>query len=431
MNVTLLLVALVVFAFVFGQLLHRMVARHVSLSGAEYLLVGVLIGPHLPPRLMSEDSLSRLVPVMHLLLGLVGFLVGLRLKHSFKGGRGVMVGVATTLVTFGVMTIASTSLATMLLPADGPPVLDRVLFGGVGWVFELYASRSHLLVGAAIGVVATVSSSGLLIGLGDSLKLRSSTFEVLRSTAALGQLFAIGAMGAVLALSREPPMLPVEGFGRWIWLLAAMVLGLICGGCFTLFIGKEEGQSRIFLATVGTVTFAAGTGATLEVSPLLINLIAGITVSMLSSHATVLLDELDRLQHPIFVLLLILAGAYWAPVDGLAWWFPVAYIAVRFATVWTCAGVFTSWFTRDAFANRIGAGLVVQGTLAVSVAIDYALGTSQYGAEVLTAALIGTLAFDIAGASGVRRLLVDAEADTLSLTGTRAPTAEKGTEAGL
>src|SRR5690606_575246 len=238
-----------------------------------------------------------------------------------------------------------------------------------------YASRIHILIGVAIGVVATVSSSGLLLGIGEALELESPTFRILRSSAAMSQLFAICAMGAVLALSRDAPSLVMADFGRWIWLIAALALGLICGVCFTLFIGQEEGQSRIFLATVGTVTFAAGAGAALGVSPLLINLIAGLTVSLLSTHATVLLQQLDRLQHPIFVLLLILAGAYWSPVSGASWWFPVVYIVARLAAVWMGAWLFANVFARDTLANRMGSGLIVQGTLAVSVAVDYALAT--------------------------------------------------------
>jgi hypothetical protein len=151
---------------------------------------------------------------------------------------------------------------------------------------------------------------------------------------------------------------------------------------------------------------------------------------MLSTHAPVLLKELDRLQHPIFVLLLILAGAYWMPVTGAAWLFPVVYIVVRFAAVWASTWFFANALVRHPLANRMGTGLIVQGTLAVSVAIDYALAASRHGDEVLTAALIGTLVFDMAGSSGVRRLLVDAEADTISLTGTRAASSDTS-EAGL
>lgn len=430
MNVTLLLVGLVVFAFVVGQLLRRLIRRHVSLSGAEYLLVGALIGPHIPPRLMSTDSLSALVPVMNLLLGLVGFLVGLRVRNAFTEWRGIAVGLGTSVVTCTLVAIATASVAAMVLPAEGP-LFQYPLLSGEGWVFEMYTARNHLMIGLSVGVIATVSSSGLLVGLGESLKLQSPTFATLRSSAAISQIFAIVAMGAVLAWSRDASTLPLPAVGRWIWLVAALGLGLVCGVCFTLFIGKEEGQSRIFLATVGTVTFAAGTGAALGVSPLLVNLISGLTVSMMSTHAQVLLAELDRLQHPLFVLLLILAGAYWMPVSGSAWLFPVVYIVVRFGAVWLSSWLFARGVARETLRNRMGSGLIVQGTLAVSVAIDHSLASSGQGAEVLTAALIGTLAFDTMGAPGVRKLLVDAEADALSLTNTRAPLLEKNEEAGL
>jgi hypothetical protein len=430
LNVTLLLVALVVFAFVFGQLLQRLVSRHVSLSGAEYLLIGALIGPHVPPRLISADSLGQLAPIMNLLLGLVGFLVGLRARRSIRSVQGFVVGWGTWLVTFAAVAIASASLAAMLLPASGS-LFEHQLWHEGDWVFEIYFARNHLMLGLAAGVVATVSSSGLLLSLGDALKLKSSTFMVLRSSAATSQLCAIVAMGAILALSRETPGLVLEGVGRWFWLGAALVLGLVCGVCFTLFMGNEEGRSTIFLATVGTVTFAAGTGAVLEVSPLLVNLISGLTVSFLSKHASVLRKELDRLQHPIFVLLLILAGAYWMPVTGASWLFPLVYLVVRFVSVRASAWLFANVFARETLANRMGTGLVVQGTLAVSVAVDYALSPSSHGAEVLTAGLIGILVFDTIGASGVRRLLIDAESTDLSLTITRASSSEKSKEAGL
>lgn len=431
MNVTIWLVALVVFAFVFGQLLHRLVSRHVSLSGAEYLLVGALIGPNIPPRLLTADSLGQLIPVMNLLLGLVGFLVGLRVRHAFAGWRGPTVGLLSSIVTCSIVALGSTSLAAMLLPASHPLVLNQVLLSGDGWVIELYASREHLVLGAALGVAATVSSSGLLLGIGESLKLRGYCFGLLRSTAAVSQLFAIIAMGAVLALTREPPTFPIAGFGRWFWLVAAVALGLVCGICFTLFIGKEESQSRIFLATIGTVTFAAGTGAALEVSPLLVNLISGLTVASLSTHATVLLKELDRLQHPMFVLLLILTGAYWTPVSGAAWLLPLAYLVMRFVAVNSSMWLFSNLFGRRFVANRMGTALMAQGTLAVAVIIDFAFGAPEFGAAALSTVLVGTLVFDMASARSVRRVLVDAEAETLSLTNTHGHQSTASSEAGL
>jgi hypothetical protein len=189
-------------------------------------------------------------------------------------------------------------------------------------------------------------------------------------------------------------------------------LGLICGGCFALFIGSETSTSRIFLATVGTVTFASGVGAALGVSPLFVNLVSGLAVGLISRHEAVLRTELDRLQHPIFVLLLILTGAMWTPVSGWLWLVPVVYVLVRLTAGRLIPRLSTSLLTRVG-AERIGLGLLAQGTLAVAVAVDYALRVPEHAPIVLTTVLIGTLLCDMSAGGVVRRLLVDAEADDI------------------
>lgn len=429
MNVTLLLVALVVFAFIVGHVLNRYVSRIVSLSGAEYLLVGALIGPALPPRLVTHESLSQLVPLMSLLLGLTGFLVGLRTRRAVGGWRVSAAGLMTSLATLLLVAIACASLASAILPSTSSPWLSRRLLVTENWIFEIHATGDHVLLGLALAASAVVTSSGLLTSLGQALEARSQTFALLKASATDSQLLAIVTIGVVLALARGEVGYETFGLGGIGWLGGAIVLGLICGGCFTLFIGDEQSSNRIFLATVGTVTFASGVGAALGVSPLFVNLVSGLAVGAIASHRSVLLRELDRLQHPIFVLLLVLTGAMWTPVHGLFWLFPVVYIAARWACNRGLTSLFTWMFTRVR-PYRIGDGLMAQGTLAVAIAIDYALKVPQHASIVLTTVLVGTLAFDMVAGGALRRLLVDVEADTINLTSAAEPSI-RGQETGL
>jgi Kef-type K+ transport system membrane component KefB len=225
---------------------------------------------------------------------------------------------------------------------------------------------------------------------------------------------AIATIGVVLAVVRSESGYFIRALGGWGWVLGAMGLGLVCGVCFTLFIGHEKSTSRIFLATVGTVTFAAGVGSALGVSPLFVNLVAGMVVGGLSRHENVLRKELDRLQHPIFVLLLILTGAMWTPVSGSLWLFPLVYLVVRLLAGRVLLHLLTKALTAIN-PERIGTGLLAQGTLAVAVAVDYSLQVPEHAPVVLTTVLIGTLASDMAAGGVVRRLLVDAEADNIDL----------------
>lgn len=413
MNVTLLLVALVVFAFFVGHVLNRYVSKYIALSGAEYLLVGALIGPHVPPRLVTTDSLDKLVPLMSLLLGLTGFLVGLRVRRAFASFRYAVVGTLGSLGVFVCVAGACATLAVALrIDVDTPVLLNRELFAWKGWAIDLRLTSGQAWVGLALAAAAPVAATGLLGTVGETLGARSPTFALLKTAAEVGQLFAIVAIGIVLAAARGASGAFFQVVGGWGWLGGAFGLGLVCGGCFMLFIGSEKSTSRIFLATVGTVIFASGVGTALGVSPLFVNLAAGLTVALASRHGDTLRRELSRLQHPIFVLLLILTGAFWTPTSGLGWLFPLVYVAVRLVSV----RLLYRWLALvlpNVHRPRVGLGLVAQGTLAVAVAVDFALQVPEHASLVLTTVLVGTLLSDVSAGGVVRRLLVDAESSSI------------------
>jgi hypothetical protein len=56
--------------------------------------------------------------------------------------------------------------------------------------------------------------------------------------------------------------------------------------------------------------------------------------------------------------------------------------------------------------------LLSQGTLAVAVAVDYALQVPERAGIVLTTAIVGTFVFDIFAQGALKRYLIDAEAET-------------------
>ncbi len=427
MSITLLLVGLVVFAFFVGHVLNRYVSRYVALSGAEYLIVGALIGPQLPPRLVTADSLEKLVPLMSLLLGLTGFLVGLRARHTFGSARYMVVGTLGSVGTLLAVAGASATLAVALGFGRGTETVSEPLLAWGNWVLEVYASPNQLYLGLALGSAAAVATSGLLLTIGENLKAKSATFELLRTSSVVSQLLAIVTIGVVLAVARGETASNIAALGPWGWVAGAIGLGLVCGGCFALFIGSETSTSRIFLATVGTVTFASGVGSAMGVSPLFVNLVAGLAVGVFSRHERALRKELDRLQHPIFVLLLILTGALWTPAPAILWSFPLIYVVVRLLAGRLLLRLATRALT-NINPDRIGSGLLAQGTLAVAVAVDFSLQFPDFAAVTLTTVLVGTLVCDMSAGGVVRRLLVDVEADNIDLSSSRTVTTR---EAGL
>jgi Kef-type K+ transport system membrane component KefB len=420
MNVTIVLVLLVVLSYAVGHLVARYASRFLVFSGAEYLLVGVLIGPQVPPTLLPPESLSRLSPLVSLLLGLVGFIFGMRASRDTRRLDAAVSGVVSALLVLLAVGGATVALAVGVVPGDPSKasfVLERPVAFGRGWVLELYATSDHVWLGLALGAAAAVASTTAVDLAARLTRARGRVLEFCKIGATSSQITAVVVFGLALAVARGVDSAGKLGIGVTEWALASAGAGVVCGLLLSLFIGRESDSMRLFLATLGGVTFASGIGSALGISPLFVNLIAGMVVAGTSPHAERLRKELDRLRHPLFVLVMIFAGAMWVPTTGRAWLFPAVYVFVRLIA----RQVFTSlsarlFMEKPLRAPRPGSGLLGQGTLAVAIAVNYAQRVPAHAPIVLTTVLCGTLLFDAFSVRGLRRLLIDSgEVDAVSV----------------
>jgi hypothetical protein len=409
MSVTILFVALVVFAFFAAHLINRYASRFLPISGAEYLVIGALIGPQSPTGVLTPDSLSQLTPLVSLLLGSSGFLVGLQARRGFRDLRSSIVGGAVGLSTLLALSAVFATAYGWLAPVRSAPLVQMWLYELHGFQVELFLTRPQIAVAVVLAATATVTFSSTLSGLTADRLANVSPYRLLRSVAFYGQWIAICSVAAVLAWtrSRAATVLELPAGG---WFAAVLVLGIVIGVCFSSFIGREQSATRIFVATVGTVTFGAGVGAELGVSPIFVNLVTGATVALTYPRGN-LESALGRLEHPISVLLLVLIGALWAPPEhSLLWFFPLVYLVGRWLARMTLPWFWVRALTR-VDPSRIGVGLLSQGTLAVAVALDYSLQAPEHAGLVLTTAIVGALAFDVFAHRALQRYLIDAEAE--------------------
>jgi len=197
MSVTILLVGLVVFAFFAAHLLNRYAARYVPLSGVEYLLVGALIGPQIPPRVLSNASLEQLRPLVSLLLGLMGFLVGLQARG--RPNRHTLTGTVIALATVLALAASFAAAYGALVSPSDLALLDRTLFAIEGYRFELFLTREQCAIALVLAAIAGVTFSS------SALRLRAEVpaFQLLRQAALAGQWVAVVTVALVLAWSRS------------------------------------------------------------------------------------------------------------------------------------------------------------------------------------------------------------------------------------
>jgi len=411
MSLTLLLVALVTFAFAVGHGLARYASRIVVLGGAEYILVGLLLGPHMPWTLLSTEAIERLQPFIYLLLGLTGFTLGLRARSAASGTEHALGAVVACLGVFGVCTgVFLFALSRWMPNSEGAGFyLQQPLLQWGSKVLEIWVSSDQLWVAVGLGASATVASSSVIRSLRRQRHTAGKVTDLVTSCANVSEMVGVVALGLLLASTRATSETGNASLTIVEWSLSTVALGVVCGVLFGLFIGRESDSPRVFLATVGLVTFASGVGSALGVSPLFTNLLAGMTVSIISPHSSSLRRELQRLNHPLFVLLMIFAGTLWSPVQGVLWWMPVVYVGTRALAL----RAFLRFADRvvlaePTFALRLGNSLLGQGALAVAIGVNLALRGGEQADIVLSTVLIGMIFSDLFSLRFLRSVLADA-----------------------
>ncbi len=387
MDTTIVLVVVVVFSFVVSRVLERY-GRLSALSTALYLSVGGVVGPQVLGGLTSE-ALSHLQPVLSMLLGMLGFGLGLRLRTHLGRAASVPYQIMGALVVMVLVGAACFGFLTFALPG--------------------LALEAQLGVSATMGTVACLVSVATLDQAMAQLKARGPVTSSLRSFAVVSEVVAILSFGVVAAFVRSN-YTALKWLGELTateWVVGSALVGLLSGGLFTVFIGKESSSSRIFLATVGIVIFASGVASGLGVSPLFVSLIAGASVAALSSQTARLEVEVDRLQQPIFVLLFILAGAMWTPVPWVFVAFVPIYIGVRVMGFRLGSWVVASELSEG--RRGYGGALLSQSAFAVAVSLNFLQISPAHAPLVLTTVLMAVVLQEPLAPGLVRRALADAE----------------------
>ncbi len=404
MNTTILLLGLVVFAFAISRVLTRYAARYFVVSGVEYILLGALLGP--VTFVLERDVLLSFAPLIQLLLGLLGFVQGLRLRELFAKPRALIGGTISALLVIVVtgaaclVVIEAIGEAAQVVTYGSLPLGDRLL--------TVAAAPDNLRLAGTIGCCAAVSSPVLISDSARVLRARGPARTALEVQGQVSQVVALAVFGGILASARAAETAAEYQISVGLWALGITLFGLVAGVLFVLFIGSERDEMRIYIAAVGVVTFASGIGVALDVSPLVVNLLAGACVSLYPNHARHVEHTITRLRHPSLVLIRVFAGAAWVGVRGLAWLLPPLYATVRLGTRWLTGRLVLRPGPNRPRVPRLGLGLVGQGGFAVAIALSFALSFPDRAGVVLTVVLGGLVLSDLWSHRAVRRVLADA-----------------------
>jgi len=189
----------------------------------------------------------------------------------------------------------------------------------------------------------------------------------------LNDLFAIVLFGSIIGFYATPENIGGSVFLPWEKLPLSLLLGILMGSLFLLLFRTRMAEADRTLVIIGLVLFGGGMSYLLKISPLLLYLVAGAVMANFSSRKEEAFQLLLRIEKPLYLIFLMISGAYLHLEGPHVILFVLLYSTVRAASHVIggrlfLQGTFQS-FIPYRFRGSLGWGLLSQGGIAVALAI--------------------------------------------------------------
>jgi hypothetical protein len=381
MSTGLLLVVIVVAAYFAAHVVFEWLGRRLMIvSGAEYLLLGILLGPYVSG-IVSPQLVASFAPITALALGWMGAIIGSRfLIPQMVRIRGVLYRVAF-----------AESLMTLWIVFGLELLLLR-------WMFGLPTDRA-IGPALALGAFATASADAGIELAARRHRGRGLLVTQLRVTAGTNAFVAICAFGILLASNHPASTTLSRPLTTTEWTVVSIALGVAGGALFHLFLGTEQKIDRLFISLTGVLVLVSGAATYLRLSPLMSAMFFGAMLVNTSRQRDEISAALARVERPLYFVLLIFAGATWRPSAQTAWALPVLlFVGAR--ALGKIGGARLAARANDllpVLGPDWGRALLGQGGLVLALAINYLYqDTLALPNVVFTTAVISVLLTDLA-----------------------------------
>jgi hypothetical protein len=195
----------------------------------------------------------------------------------------------------------------------------------------------------------------------------------------------VGAIALPLVATTDPGMLKD--------LSLTIISGLGIGLAGWLLLERSEGAERgVFV--IGSLAILAGCAAYLGASPLLAGLVAGLVWARTPGRTDqVAAADLRKVQHPLVVLLIIIAGATLQPsVAGV--WLAAPFVLFRLTGKLT-GGWLASRLAPEVAPADLGAYLIPPGVLGIAFILNVQQVAPGASAPLVFAVAVGAVASEI------------------------------------
>lgn len=402
MTTPLLLILIAAMAFLATHVAYEWLARRLLIvSGAEYLVLGVLLGPQVTG-LFTPAAIDAFQPIVILGIGWMGITAAIPIRLTRL--------VRVSAVYYRLALVEG--IATLALVTAGAASALHVAFE-----VDFALALAPALCLGAIAVAST--PEGLDVAFKDQQR-RAPVLKQIEVATGMDGVIAILAFGIMIAMVHVAEPVAIRALTTTEWVVVTLGIGVTGGTLFHLFLGNERSTDRLFISLGGAVILTAGAAAYLKLSPTLAAFVMGVVlVNSLRNPASV--EQVLRAgERPLHYVLLLLAGASWSPDSNVVWWLVIIhYLVLRtLAKLWG-TGIVT-WL--NGAQNKVGLdwgrALIGQGRLTIALALDYSRRGLPYGDVIFTCAAVSVLFTEFFAARFVRSVAAPLVAPLESISST-------------
>lgn len=340
-----------------------------------YIVSGLILGPSVF-NIITADVYNSLGFVNELALGILAISVGTELHQDMirKLGKDL------SILSFG-NTFLSLILTTALTYLFGLPFSYAIILGALSM---------------------TVSPSGVVSMIKETRAKGEMTQELL-GLVAFDNLITIIVFGIVVAFVQttggsEANNLLLIAF-VFLDILWAVLIGLASGFFVSFFIRKKLSNDKLLVIIGAVILFNSGIASVLGLSPILLNIVSGATITNLTNRKTLVAQVINQMELPIFVVFLTLAGAHLdVAIFATVGLIGVAYILGRLF------GKYLGAFSASQFTSlspiirkNIGFGLIPQAGIAIGLATIAEQSVPGTTGILTGVVLTGVIFFEIVG----------------------------------
>lgn len=380
MSTALSLVLFVVAAYLAAHVAFEWLGhRLLIVSGAEYLLLGILLGPHVSG-VVSAQAVESFAPVTALALGWMGAIIGSRLRlQQLVRVPGASYSVAL-----------SESLITLWIVFGVELFLLR-------WLFDLTIARAFGPALALGAFAVATADAGINLATRKHGSRRALVAQ-LRTSAGMNAFVAICTFGILLASAHPGNPRLERQLTTTEWTVIAIAIGVAGGALFHLFMGAERRVDRLFVSLAGVIILVSGAATFLRLSPVMSAMFFGIILVNTSRQHDEIRAVLARVERPLYFVLLIVAGASWRPSAQSIWVLPVVLFLVARALSKIAGARLAARLNHllPMLGPRWGHALLGQGGLVVALAVNYLYQDALALPDVVfSAAVLSVLLTDV------------------------------------